>query len=1001
MKRRILAPVAAVLTSIGALLVLLALLGSPDLAAAPAALTVTAVEPSSIPNDRDASIVITGTGFTAALSGTQVITPPTVLLNTTELADVGWVASTTLTSTVPAGFPVGVYTVTVETPDGADGSLPDALTVRYPAPELEAVGPLSGTYGQTMALTVTGTHFVPTPTVSLGRVPCPEVGVVSSKTLTVTVPGDLLPGIHDLTVRNPGPDRPQDVLPGAFTLYSPQPAVTDVEPLEGPNDLDIAVVITGTGFAPTPTARLEGTTLNDVAWVSMTQLTARVPWGMDPGTYGLTVTNPAPGAFDAALADAFTVTEGIGVWNPGKLYGGAVSDVLINPDDPDTIYAETQEVGLFRSGDGGASWSFIYAPSAQNTVIDPSHPDRIYLTGDPHHAWQFLWRSDDGGTHWIPLTTTFPVTETSGRRCYASDRLKTYVVSQTHTLYASACGTEDQFRGVIRSTDRGESWEPAIGGLTDTQVTDLAIHPTEALTMVAGTASGNVFISHNGGMTWTFASQPVSYVRELDVNPFGEHEVWIAAGTGFGGAPGVLKSTDAGLTEWTSVAPPGDVGYLDDFFTFAPRAWGQTYSETVFVACGHKTTDGGESWSSFGPESDWIYDYVYDFEPHPTQTRTLYAGVHDEGVYKTTDGGATWHVVNEGLTGLVPNELHSVPDHPDTVYAFDEFQQRMYKATQGGAVWQTLPITGVQGILVDPFTPTRIYAGVTRGVYISEDGGQTWPQFVHIDPPPDYEGDWYWANVLRAHPDNPGELLAAVSPNDGSASWTSTIIYRSTDWGQTWARGEMLPKGVRDIAYDPISPTIVYATTGDNALDPDLQGPVLKSTDSGQTWKSLDIQGVIGVEVEPGTHRVYIPNGPPCVDSVLCFSDDYGKTWHPTGEEHPAYITDFTFGSGDPPVIYAHSDGGLLKSEDRGKTWSKAAGTLERVPIYALTTAQAEERDILYAATTGGYVEDAGAQALRPAATADTLANPGVYRYTTRRARQLYLPLVLKAPTIQ
>lgn len=970
-----------------------------DLSAAPLENdpTVSEVAPASVINDSDTPFVITGTGFTAELSGTEVLTPPTVLLDSTALPEVGWVASTTLTSTVPGGFPVGVYTVTVENPDGGSGSLANALTVRYPTPEVKSVDPVSGTYGQTLVLTVTGTHFVPTPTISLGSVPCPAVGFVNSTTLTVTVLGDLLPGIHELTVVNPGPKAPQDELPAAFTLYSLEPTVTGIEPIEGPNDLNIAVVITGTGLAPTPTAVLGEKPLNDVTWVSETQLTAQVPWGMDPDTYALTVTNPGPNAPTAGLTDAFTVTEGIGVWNAGELYGGTVSDVLINPDASKTVYAEVQSIGLFRSDDGGNEWSFKFAPTADNTAIDPQSPNHIYSSGSSHHPYQFLWRSDDAGETWIPLTTTFPVTQTSGRYCWNSEAFKPYPVSGT--LYVSACGHGGGVSGVISSTDRGESWEPATEGLTDTQVTDLAFHPTDPLTMVAGTANGNVFISHNGGATWTFTSQPVGYVHELDVNPTGDHEVWVATETFFGDPSAVLKSTNAELTEWTSVNSPGDAGYIDDFFNFAPKAWGDPYSQTVFIASGHKTTDGGESWTAFGPA---IQDSIYSFTPHPTHTDTLYAGVNGEGVYKTTDGGATWQVINQGLTGIGPNVIQPVPGQPETAYAHSEHQFRIYKATQGGAVWQTLPITRVVGILVDPFTTTRIYAGNDRGIYISDDGGQTWPEFVQIGPPPEYEEHyWYWPKVLRAHPDQPGELLAGLTHNAGNYTAWPGSIYRSTDWGQTWTQAVIFPNqpisDVRDIAYDPISPTIVYAATGDTG--PSVQGPLLKSTDGGETWSPLGIKGVIAIELEPDTHRLYISSHPVCEEggqtSALCFSDDYGETWEPAGAS-PGDINGFTFAPGSPPIIYARTSRGLLKSVDRGKTWSEAAGSLGHVPIYAVAIAEAEDRTMLYAATTGGYVEDMGAQTLRLATTADTLVNAGVYRYTSR-SLQVYLPLVLRA----
>ena len=101
-------------------------------ASAPA---VTNVDPASAPNDIDTSIVITGTDFTAV---------PTITLGSATLVDVGWVASTTLTATVPWGLDAGVYTVTVTNPDGTSGSLSRAFTVTQGIGVWTSNGPYGG-----------------------------------------------------------------------------------------------------------------------------------------------------------------------------------------------------------------------------------------------------------------------------------------------------------------------------------------------------------------------------------------------------------------------------------------------------------------------------------------------------------------------------------------------------------------------------------------------------------------------------------------------------------------------------------------------------------------------------------------------------------------------------------------------------------------------------------------------------------------------------------------
>ena len=170
------------------------------------------------------------------------------------------------------------------------------------------------------------------------------------------------------------------------------PAVSAAFPTGATNDLAAAVTITGSDFATDttgtvpPTVTLGSTPLSDVALVDATTLTATVPWGMDPGTYALTVTNPDGGT--ATLQSAFTVTAGIGSWNGSALDGGAVDHIFMKPNDPSTLYAFAYGLhGLFRSTDSGASWQYTggnLALDNYKAAVTPAQPDsdlRLHLPG--------------------------------------------------------------------------------------------------------------------------------------------------------------------------------------------------------------------------------------------------------------------------------------------------------------------------------------------------------------------------------------------------------------------------------------------------------------------------------------------------------------------------------------------------------------------------------------------------------------------------------------------
>jgi photosystem II stability/assembly factor-like uncharacterized protein len=767
------------------------------------------------------------------------------------------------------------------------------------------------------------------------------------------------------------------------------PTVTLVDPSSGPNDLDTPLVITGTDFENGAGVLLDGTSLSEVGRVSSTTLTATVPWGMDPGVYTLTVENP--GGESGSLSNAFTVTQGIGVWTAGKLYGGPIGAIAVNPVTPTTLYAAsdytTQDsVGLFRSRDGGQNWMFVYAPGAWNVVVDPFTTTTIYWRG-----FGSLYRSEDEGDTWtaldVPGEVVYPHPTVPG------------------TLYTSYDLWRDT-GGLWKSVDSGASWFTATANLTDTTVSALAFHPTDPMTMVAGSWQGNIFVSSNGGVTWTFASKPVERVQRLAFNPFGEHELWVSDCC-FCVPQYTYKSTNLTYTEWitTLASPLTSIAFPD------PDGWGDTYSRTVYAAgCwsdAYKTTDGGDAWESWGPET-WGHHVALD----PATPDHIYLASFQHGIYETIDGGNTWQVTNQGLTAMVPFELATVPGAPDIVYAVVEYWEGVFQGTRGGESWQFFEVEGTDGskevyVLIDPHEPERIYVSGRQKVFRSDDAGLTWPISVTFEPPDicSVSVQMFDPSVLRADPVYTDTLLAGMDGICNDFEIFLGDIQRSTDAGVTWTTtltaGQLISKVV-DIAYDALTETIVYAATEGSGM--------LRSTDGGQTWQSmgkgvaaLNRVGSVAVETS-NPYRVFAWTEAP---TGLYVSGNHGESWAQADFPLAGFqVEQILCTHDDASSLYlAVTDGwlgpGLFRSTDGAQSWEgleRAAGTLGYVPIYSLATVTATDRVILYAGTTGGYVESGGAQALN-LANDGTLVNAGVYRYTTRRTWELYLPLVFKVYT--
>lgn len=751
-------------------------------------------------------------------------------------------------------------------------------------------------------------------------------------------------------------------------------AVMGIHPPSAPNDLDVSVTITGTGFATGATALLGETLLRNVRWVNATTLTALVPWGLEPGVYTLMVVNPD--GISGTLLNAFTVTQGIGVWTTGGPYGGAVTTLLINPVTPTILYATVQApysasgVGLFRSLDGGMHWEMILAeiePQYHAADLSSPAPSVIYVS-----KWEAgLYRSDDGGKTWVAL----PTPEGVGRitpYAHPTDPQVVYLAANC----APSCG------GIYKSNDQGSHWASCTSGITDTQITTLAFDPINPQIMYAGTANGNVFRSVNGGASWEFIGQPDRYIGQLAVNPFGTREPW-ACGASSSGHWGHLWRYVSG--SWERVTPGTG---LEN--SVAAIAFDRNISGAIWIGTldgGFKSTNGGLTWMPFGALDEQVIALAVD----PTNSRVVYQGYNGVGVFKTENDGVRWQEVNEGLAGFIPNGLALVPGDPATLYAISH-GVGIFKTNNGGNSWLNIPTDNLwpRTPIVDPVTPTRIYIGGTQFVQISEDDGITW-RYAFPQPPPAYASCCRFELLSMIATSQPGLMFmgGGFIPNESlSYNLIGGGIYSSTDFGETWfyidVGQEISP--VITLASNPFNPKVVYAGT---------ENRMWRTTDGGTTWSSPGFSGqrVTGIAVDPRDARTVYA----VADSKFYTSSDSGQTWELVAELDLG-LHHLLFVPATPPAIYVYGWNGMMRSTDGGEHWERPATALASTPIGSMTAAVTWDRVIVYVGTAGGIVSNVSAQG-RDQRESETSLAAGVYRHTTQRMWpvHLYLPLVLKA----
>lgn len=744
------------------------------------------------------------------------------------------------------------------------------------------------------------------------------------------------------------------------------PSVGAIDPASGANDIGTPITITGADFAATATVSLGSTPLTNVTWVNSGTLHATVPWGLSPGVYTLTVVNPDG---SGTLSSAFTVTQGIGQWNSGDLFGGDIRQLLMKPGDPNTIYALAYGViGLFRSTDAGEHWTLVSDKVWSNNnefAADPLHPDWLYA-----HAPNGLMRSTDDAATWITLMNSkwpdgrdirSPQVYVSPYQSLPARPQALFVSSSESYGNPSATGAQ----GLIKSIDGGATWTivPSLEGIP---VQDVTFDPSDPSHVVAVTSDVKVYQSFDWGDTWSQVTTnlpsgltSLALGGSITYNPYKPGEVWIVSQAAPAG--GIYKSVDATLTSWLDVSTWPGSGYNVTF----------TSADSVYCWRNH-SVDGGLHWQVFGPVT-WSADIIFN----PLDSQTAYIPDSSVGVRKTIDGGLTWQVKSEGLTGLRCTSLAVSPADPLRVYATFNGPLGIYRSDDGTSHWTFLPITGitnVRQVLGDPTDLQRVYVGADSGFYASPDGGASWPGPGAWNLPPASPSGLFV--TMAADPYQAGHLLASFG--GGSYGIGPGWLYSSTDYGASWQAATVNPAGVQwihSIAFDPEAAGTVYLTADG----------VYKSTDSGATWRRIDdpqnpemqTAGSIVIATHP-QHMLLIQSAPSPYRSL-----DGGATWQ-RAQNSPG-ASSYMFADGDSTRLYGASYQGLWFSSDAGDTWQRASGVLGQIQTTALGYADADGHTILYAATNGGSAaatSSAAARAPRTSrAASSTVVGAGIYRY--------------------
>ncbi len=363
------------------------------------------------------------------------------------------------------------------------------------------------------------------------------------------------------------------------------------------------------------------------------------------------------------------------------------------------------------------------------------------------------------------------------------------------------------------------------------RVADVAIDPSDRSTWYVAVASGNAFKTTNRGTTWEpiFDDYPVYSTSTIVVDPRNPNLIWLGTGenngqrsVGYGN--GVYLSRNAGASfEHLGLDESEHIGKI----VLDPRD-----SQTVHVA------SQGPLWRAGG----------------------------DRGLYRTTDGGATWerilHISEDtGISDVVLD-----PRDPDTIYA-SAWQRRrhtglliaggpeggIHKSNDGGATWRRLARglpspsrhdLGRIGLALSPHDPDIVYAQIAAsddasGFYRSTDRGESFEKrsdYTPVDPQ-------YYMEIFP-DPHRPGRVYSM-----------DVFVHLTDDDGATWRRLNSRFRHVdtHDLEFDPEDPDYLLVAT---------DGGIYESWDLGDTWKFHANQSLaqfyrVGIDDEFPFYNVY------------------------------------------------------------------------------------------------------------------------------------------------
>ena len=619
-------------------------------------------------------------------------------------------------------------------------------------------------------------------------------------------------------------------------------------------------------------------------------------------------------------------------------FGGSIGAVAVSKSDPNVIYVGGGEVtvrgnvssgyGIWKSEDAGETWKSCGLPKSRHIpriVIDPQNPDIVYaaVLGNIYKptSERGVYKSTNGGKTWSKVlfesnhagAVELVIDPNNPRNLYAA----TWRVKRTP--YSLSSGGEGSI--LWKSTDRGNNWRKissnkgfAQGILGIIGVTVSPVNSDRVWAIVENKDKGGVYRSDDGGETWSHVNdsralrQRAWYYSKIYADTKDINKVYVMNVS-------YHRSTDGGETFTSHNAPHGDHHDL----WIAP----EDNNRMIIGDDGgaQVTYDGGETWSTYHNQptaqfyrvtTDNSFPYrIYAAQQDNSTVRIKHrsnGSYIDEGDWEPSAGGESAHIAID-------------PNDNDIVYggSYGGYLTRVNHkngSERGINVWPDNPMGyGAEGmkyrfqwnfpVFFSPHNAKKMYA-FSNHVHVTENEGQSWeiispdltrnvPEKLKSSGGPitqDNTGVEYYCTLFAGGESNLKSGLIWVGSDDG-------LIHLTKDGGKTWTN--VTPKNMPEWMMV-------------NSIDP-------SPFDPGTCY-------VAGTKYKTGDFKPY-----------LYRTENYGMTWEliTNNIKNENFTRVLRADPARKGLLYAGTESGLYISFDDGNSWKPFQQNLPIVPITDLT----------------------------------------------------------------